>query len=146
MIRKILLLMLCFFSMSAFAETDVISQYTTTTSATCEASTSTKDTFCATFAPAAICYCNSQPGTTPYYCSGNGTGQLNNIWSGMMTRYHNLATACASQHSTTPEECIAEWKCYWNGGNSSNPPDQDHTLCNADGRACTTQKPQPPIS
>jgi hypothetical protein len=143
MIRKICIsILLCFFSLSTFAATDIVSRYLApvhTGAPMCDthASYSYQSTFCATFPPAAICNCQLHT-TDPNYCSS-----MTNIYKAMIKTYGSLAGACKMQNVTTPDECVADWNCYWDGGKPTNLPPSDTRLCDGNGIACTTD-PRPP--
>jgi len=131
MIRKMLLFILFFSSISAFATTDVVSQYLPHPQVpACDphASISSSPDFCATFPPAATCNCINHK-MTPAFCAS-----MSNIYDVMMQTYHNnLADACnnpKAQTITSTQECIDDWNCYWHGGTSSTG------LCNGTGAAC----------
>ena len=140
MIRKLVLSILCFFSMSVFAASDVVSQYLSFSPVNmpmCDthAATSSAPNFCATFPPAAECNCNNHL-HNPTYCS-----VMTNVYCSMLGTYGSLEGACKNQNITDYNECVADWNCYWDGKNSS----KDGKPCNATGIQCTTV-PRPTLS
>jgi hypothetical protein len=140
-----LLFALFFLSFSAFASTDIVSQYLSSTQNstqnvcsdvnTCNvhASVASAPDFCKTFPPAATCNCckHLQPSSV---CES-----MSKIYSEMVGTYGSLKGACQNQNVTDAAECVADWNCYWDGGNSS----KDGKPCNATGVRCTND-PRPP--
>jgi hypothetical protein len=136
-IGKIFIGILCLFSVTVFAGSDVISKFLPSPQSSapmCDihAATSTQPNFCATFPPAATCNCENHVPNPPY-CE-----QMNNVYCSMLLTYGSLEKACQNQNVTSYNECVADWNCYWDGGKSSFPPSPNSTLCNATGVKCTS--------
>ncbi|MDI1351336.1 MAG: hypothetical protein PSV35_00985 [bacterium] len=121
MIKKIWVLLFCFFSIAGFANsTPLITDFA------CPAAQPTNSTgFCASFKTAAICYCTS---------AGLPAGMCQNIstlYNRMLAIYGSLENACASQRYTTKQDCIDNWNCYRLGG-----IDSQRRSCSATKKAC----------
>ena len=111
MIKRLVLIFLCFFSMSSFA---------------CTIAAPTDDiNFCSTFKVAASCYCTSS-GLPSGMCQ-----DMNALYHRMMIVFGNLQKACEYQHYTTPQDCVDNWTCYLLGG-----IDSRGRLCNGTQRPC----------
>ena len=111
MIKKILVLSLCLFSISIFA---------------CPRATPTNDVnFCASFKAAATCYCTSS-GLPPSMCQDMGQ-----LYKRMLSVFGSLQKACAYQSYTSVQDCVDNWSCYLRGG-----IDSTGKLCSSTQLAC----------
>jgi hypothetical protein len=98
MMKKILVVCMYFFSVSAFA---------------CGNSLPTNDpNFCHSFQEVAKCHCNARG--VPGYCRDMPT-----IYSSMKAIFGSLEAACKFQHDVSPQECVNDWNCYFTGGKDS---------------------------
>ena len=113
MIRKIVCLFACLFSISSF-------------SASCPQAVATDSpVFCGSFKSVAECHCTS---------SGLPKGMCTNmkvIYDRMNIIYGTMNRACEAQHDTSVQNCIDDWNCYRLGGTSS-----QGTLCSGTGSPC----------
>lgn len=65
--------------------------------------------FCSSFKTTATCHCTAK-GLPPYVCQN-----MKLLYGQMVAVYGSLESACAAQRETTPDDCIANWKCYKTG-------------------------------
>lgn len=114
MIKKLIALTLCFFSISCFAM-----------ASNCPpALPTTHSDFCASFATSASCHCSN---TLPRKMCEN----VNQVYKLMIARYGSIENACKFQKDTTVQTCIDDWQCYRLGGK-----DSQNGLCSSTGKAC----------
>jgi hypothetical protein len=93
--KRILLVFLCFFWITAFAA--------------CEKAAPTDDqAFCTSFEKAASCYCSSS-------LPAGMCGDMDTLYARMIFTFGTLETACALQKYTSQEDCVSDWNCYRKG-------------------------------
>jgi len=85
--------------------------------------------FCASFKVSATCHCSQ---TLP-----SGMCQdVNLIYWRMIDMFGSPEAACEweekTQHDTTKQQCIDDWKCYLSGGT-----DSQGNVCSSTGKACS---------
>jgi hypothetical protein len=113
MMRRILAVLMCFFSLSAF-------------SAACTNAVPTNDPgFCPSFKTAAICYCIAS-GLPAIMCQ-----DMNLLYARMISVFGSLRKACEYQKYTPPEDCVDNWNCYRLGD-----VDSRGRLCSSNKNAC----------
>lgn len=91
----------------------------------CPAATITSPDFCESFKAATECHC-ANAGIHKRICSN-----MYFVYKTMVDAYGTLPRVCASQHHTSPQECIDDWNCYRYGGLTS-----DGQLCGGTGHKC----------
>lgn len=114
MIKKMITLAVCLFSISSFAMVACTSALPTT-----------HPGFCASFSTAASCYCSN---TLPKKMCEN----VEQVYKIMIARYGSIDTACKFQRETSAQTCIDDWHCYRKGGQ-----DSLGGLCSGTGKSCT---------
>jgi hypothetical protein len=112
MIRRIFAVLLCFFSLSAFA-------------ACTNAVPTDNPAFCASFKTTAICYCTAS-GLPPMMCQ-----DMNMLYARLVSVFGSLQKACEYQRYTSPQDCMDNWNCYRLGG-----VDSRGRICSSTRLAC----------
>lgn len=115
MIKKIVALCICFFSVSTFSAI----------SACPSAVPSSDPGFCSSFKVAAQCHCTSS-GLPMGMCTNMKT-----LYTRMISMFGSVQKACEFQHDTATQNCVDDWNCYLNGGTNS-----QNELCSSTGSAC----------
>ena len=111
MIKRIIVVLMYFFSMSAFS---------------CSNALPTNDVnFCPSFKSVATCYCTSS-GLPAGMCQ-----DMNALYNRMISVFGTLRKACEYQHYTSTQDCIDNWNCYRLGG-----IDSRGRLCSSNQQAC----------
>lgn len=114
MIRKIFAVLLCFYSLGAFA-------------LACKNAVPTNDpSFCPSFKTAATCYCSAS-GVPTIMCQ-----DMTKLYNRMLSVFGTLEKACGFQKYTSIQDCIDNWNCYRSGGK-----DSQGRLCASTGRSCS---------
>lgn len=78
--------------------------------------------FCSSFKKVAICYC-TDTGLPAPLCQ-----DMKMLYARMVSVYKTLDNACANQHHTTKEDCVANWNCYRLG--TGQQQTDDHRIAN----------------
>ncbi|HRD70376.1 MAG: hypothetical protein Q8M40_10820 [Legionella sp.] len=112
MMKKILILITCIFSISGFA-------------ACTNALPTDNPGFCPTFKTAATCYCTSS-GLPSGMCQ-----DMKALYNRMLSTFGSLQKACEFQHYTSTQDCMDNWNCYLFGG-----ADSRGRLCSSTRKAC----------
>lgn len=112
MIQRIFAVLMCFFSLSAFA-------------ACSNAVPTDNPAFCASFKAAATCYC-TESGLPPMMCQ-----DMNMLYGRLIAVFGSLQRACEYQKYSSTQDCIDSWSCYRFGG-----VDSRGRLCSSTQQAC----------
>lgn len=115
MIKKIVFLFSCLFSMSCFALNTACPQAEDTSSTN----------FCKSFKDVAKCHCMDS-GMGDKVCSS-----MFLIYNAMIAKYKTVERACEIQKHTTKQICLDDWKCYREGGKDSRGK-----ACSGTGKLC----------
>lgn len=81
--------------------------------------------FCKSFGDAAKCHCRS---------AGLPEGMCKNyklLYNRMINIYGSVERACRAQHETTVEECMNDWACFLDGGQTASGE-----ICSGTGESC----------
>lgn len=116
MIKKIVIVWVCLFSITSFA---------TTLSSCPSATPSNGAEFCSSFKVAAQCHCMSS--NLPKAMCMN----ISLLYDRMVSLFGSVRRACEYQRNTSTQNCIDSWACYRSGGRTS-----QGELCNGTGNAC----------
>lgn len=112
MIKRIFVVCLYFFSLSAFS---------------CSSALPTDHVnFCSSFKTAATCYCTSS-GLPAGMCQ-----DMNALYNRLISVFGSLQKACEYQRYTTTQDCMDNWNCYRFGG-----VDSHGRLCSSNRQACS---------
>lgn len=127
MIRGIIAVLVCFFSMTTFASVNEMPfGLTNTAQFACGKAVPTNDPkFCSSFKTVAICYCTAQ-GLPPMMCQ-----DMNMLYARLVSVFGSLQKACEYQKETTTQDCMDNWKCYRSGG-----VDSQGRSCSSTQKAC----------
>jgi hypothetical protein len=131
MVKRIIILLLCFISCSTFAVSATSSQPSSKLRMSCpQAPVNTSGDFCNGFKASGYCHCDEK-GMDAAVCE-----DMNQVYSAMMGYFSNsLDEACQYgeyEDGGVPKQvCIDDWNCYRNGG--VNP---QGGLCNSTGAKC----------
>jgi hypothetical protein len=111
MIKKIVVVIALFFSVSSFA---------------CPRAVPTDNVgFCASFKSAATCYCTSSG------LPGGMCQDMNQLYLRMLSVFGTLQKACEYQNYTSAQDCMNNWNCYLRGG-----VDSTGKSCSSTKKAC----------
>jgi len=89
-----------------------------------QAAPTTSPNFCSSFKAVAECHCAAS--LPKSMCA-----DMQQLYKRMMAMFGSVEKACKFQHNTSTQNCIDDWNCYRNGGQSS-----DGALCSGTGNAC----------
>lgn len=112
MIRKFFSVLMCFFSISAFA-------------ACTNAVPTDNPAFCPSFKTAAICYCTAS-GLPAGMCQ-----DMKILYARLISVFGSVQKACEYQKYTTTQDCMDNWNCYRLGG-----VDSRGRICSSTGKSC----------
>lgn len=121
MLRKMLILVACLSSFSAFASNQALSSCA-------QALATNQSNFCSSFKVSAQCHCMER-------LPGGLCQDISAIYNRMISMFGTQQAACIYQSRTTggtsPETCNDDWNCYRLGGH-----DSQGRLCSNSGKAC----------
>ena len=130
MIRKLILLSLCFFSFTSFAlSTPQATSLAALTHGCMQAPATDSYNFCIGFRASAYCHCIDS-GMDSAVCE-----DMNQLYNDMIIYFNSVDSACdyqKAQDDGVPQQvCIDDWSCYRKGGRNS-----QGGLCSGTGQAC----------
>jgi len=135
MVSRILVLLLCFISLSCFASPAADLSASSDLRRGCpQAPATTSGDFCGGFKTSAYCHC-IEKGMDASVCD-----DMNQVYDAMMAYFRDspegaLAGACSygeAQEDGVPKQvCMDDWNCYRNGGANS-----QGGLCSSTGQTC----------